>query len=287
MEPGFARGKRIGQSGWALVHTLGPFVVSEVFYRAHAQLELHRHRGFVLALTLNGTITETCDTIRLERPAGSVLFRPAGVPHENSTSELDSRCIVLEIPEDYIRRAGWRLSLPDQPRVYCNPRLASSFRELTCWMPLSSYSTQIEVEALALLIIGRIQRANSVEPALPTWLVEARQCIDNGFGTVYTLAALARDCGVHPAHFSRAFRRHYGISATRLMRKRRLSQAARALRCCRRPIVDVALEAGFSSQAHFSAAFKSEFGITPMRYRQASTRAAAPGRKTYHKCEIQ
>lgn len=273
METGFDCCKQIGQSGWSLTYTLGPFVISDVFYRARARLKVHRHRGFVFALTLKGAITETYGNVRLERPAGSVLFRPAGLPHENSTRKLDSRCIVLEIPEVCLRRPGWRLTLPERPRVYCDRRLANSFRELAYRAPLSSYSTQIEVEALALLIIGRIQRVNSVDPAEPAWLVEARQRIDDHPGKRYTLATLAREGGVHPAHFSRVFRRHYGISVTRLIRKRRLVQAAEALRCHRQPIVDVALEAGFSSQAHFSEAFKSEFGVTPMQYRQVSARA--------------
>lgn len=277
MERSFARCKQIGQSGWSLTYRLGPFVVSDVFYRDRARLRVHRHHGFVFALTLRGAITETCDNARLERPAGSVLFRPAGIPHENGTSKTGSRCIVLEISEDCLLRPGWRLTLPDRPRVYCDPHLANSLRELAYRVPLSSYSKQIEVEALALLMIARTQRVNSGDPAEPTWLRQARQRIDADPGKRYTLATLAREGGVHPAHFSRVFRRHYGLSVTRLIRKRRLAQAAKALRCHRQPIVDVALEAGFSSQAHFSEAFKSEFGTTPMQYRQVSARAVRTG----------
>jgi len=33
-----------------------------------------------------------------------------------------------------------------------------------------------------------------------------------------------------------------------------------------RPLVDVALEAGFADQAHFTRMFKAAFGLTPARY---------------------
>ena len=33
-----------------------------------------------------------------------------------------------------------------------------------------------------------------------------------------------------------------------------------------RPLVEVALEAGFADQAHFTRMFKAAFGITPARY---------------------
>jgi AraC family transcriptional regulator len=151
--------------------------------------------------------------------------------------------------------------------------LTNSFRELAHLAPFSSYAAQIEVEALALLMIARIQRVDSVDSVAPTWLVQARRLIDGRPDKRYTLAALARESGVHPAHFSRVFRVHYGLSVTQLIRKRRLLQAAEQLRCYRRAIVDGAFEAGFCSQSHFTTACKREFGVTPMRYRQASTAA--------------
>jgi AraC family transcriptional regulator len=267
------RGRQVGQSGWSLTQALGPFVVSDVFYSAQARLHAHRHPGFVFALTLRGTIGETCDTLELERPAGSVLFRPAGIAHENNVGKVTSRCLVLEIPKDYVLRPGGRLPLPHQPRVYRDARLTNSFCELAHLAPFSSYAAQIEVEALALLMIARIQRVDSADSVAPAWLVQARRLIDGRPDKRYTLAALARESGVHPAHFSRVFRMHYGLSVTQLIRKRRLFQAAEQLRCYRRAIVDVAFEAGFCSQSHFTTAFKREFGVTPLRYRQASTTA--------------
>jgi AraC-like DNA-binding protein len=41
---------------------------------------------------------------------------------------------------------------------------------------------------------------------------------------------------------------------------------ARAQIARHRPLVDVALEAGFADQAHFTRMFKAAFGITPARY---------------------
>ncbi len=65
---------------------------------------------------------------------------------------------------------------------------------------------------------------------------------------------------------ARQFKLVLGTSPYRYLLMRRLEFARQRIHLGR-PLVEVALEAGFADQAHFTRAFKSAFGLTPARYR--------------------
>jgi AraC-like DNA-binding protein len=58
----------------------------------------------------------------------------------------------------------------------------------------------------------------------------------------------------------------FGTSPYRYLLMRRLAFARDRIHQ-KRPLVEVACEAGFADQAHFTRVFKSTFGLTPARYR--------------------
>jgi AraC family transcriptional regulator len=81
-----------------------------------------------------------------------------------------------------------------------------------------------------------------------------------------SLADLAAEAGVHPAHLSRAFRRRFGMTVCEYSRKLRLEWAAARL-IEERSLAQIAVEAGFADQSHFTRSFRRHFGVTPGRYR--------------------
>jgi AraC-like DNA-binding protein len=68
---------------------------------------------------------------------------------------------------------------------------------------------------------------------------------------------------------ARQFRLLCGTSPYRYLLMRRLKFAREQI-ARRRPLGEVALDAGFADQAHFSRLFKATFGLTPARYRALS-----------------
>ena len=73
--------------------------------------------------------------------------------------------------------------------------------------------------------------------------------------------------GLSRYELARQFRAMLGTSPYRYSLMRRLDHA-RALLPHQRPLVDVALEAGFADQAHFTRHFTAAYGLPPARYRQ-------------------
>ncbi|MEO0372122.1 MAG: AraC family transcriptional regulator [Pseudomonadota bacterium] len=82
-----------------------------------------------------------------------------------------------------------------------------------------------------------------------------------------TVDDLAREVGMSPSHFSRAFKETLGQTPMQYVLAYRIEQAASMMRDKTRPLGDIALACGFADQAHFSRSFKQITGQTPRAYR--------------------
>ena len=82
------------------------------------------------------------------------------------------------------------------------------------------------------------------------------------------LGDVSRAAGVSHWHFLRIFKALTNETLKSYIRLRRLANARSSLRTSSRSILDIALAAGFESQAAFNRAFKQAFGVTPARYRR-------------------
>ncbi len=84
-----------------------------------------------------------------------------------------------------------------------------------------------------------------------------------------SLTRLADEVGLSVHHFVRVFKASFGVTPHRYVQEQRLQAAVRALREPRgRPIAVIAIECGFSSQAHLTALMRQRYGITPRGVRQ-------------------
>jgi AraC family transcriptional regulator len=83
-----------------------------------------------------------------------------------------------------------------------------------------------------------------------------------------TLANLAGIAGYSPFHFARKFTLAMGISPHRYISCMRLERAMAELAAGKLPLVEIALNAHFSSQASFTRAFHRATGMTPKEYQR-------------------
>lgn len=79
---------------------------------------------------------------------------------------------------------------------------------------------------------------------------------------------IARAATLSPFYFQRGFAMLCGMSVGEYIRKRRLSQAGLVVLASDRPIIDIAMDAGYDSPDGFTKAFTRFHGITPTALRK-------------------
>lgn len=91
-----------------------------------------------------------------------------------------------------------------------------------------------------------------------------------------SLGEIAGVAGFSPYHFHRIFRGMVGESLAAHVRRIRLERAAHELRFSRRPVTQLAFEAGFSSHEAFTRAFRNMTGMSPSAYRSQQHPSSLP-----------
>jgi AraC family transcriptional regulator len=80
------------------------------------------------------------------------------------------------------------------------------------------------------------------------------------------LSCLAEQCGLSVSHLSRSFKRSFGVPVHRYLIARRVERAKFLLGSSSAPLSEIAMESGFSDQAHFSRTFRAVVGTSPRRW---------------------
>lgn len=91
--------------------------------------------------------------------------------------------------------------------------------------------------------------------------------MESHFARAITLGEIAEASGVSRFNLSRAFGTATGHTVMGYLRRRRLTEAARALSAGAPDILTVALDAAYGSHEAFSRAFRDLFGLTPEQVR--------------------
>ncbi len=104
---------------------------------------------------------------------------------------------------------------------------------------------------------------------LSKWrLKRATEYIAANLGNPISLADIAAASGLSRMHFAAQFRVATGLRPHEFLLQRRIEHAQKLLLTTRTPLVQIALDAGFKTQAHFTAVFARLVGETPNVWRQ-------------------
>lgn len=91
--------------------------------------------------------------------------------------------------------------------------------------------------------------------------------LSDNCGEQLTLREIAAKVEISVFHLCRLFRRATGTTLNRYRQKLLIRRSLESILESRRPLVDIAFDAGFSSHSHFTSTFHREFAQTPSRVR--------------------
>jgi AraC-like DNA-binding protein len=106
-------------------------------------------------------------------------------------------------------------------------------------------------------------------------LLRAKDLADARYSEPLDVDEMARAAGLSRAHFSREFRRAFGVAPHAYLLTRRLERAAALLRVTDRSVADICLSVGLTSVGSFTTSFTRTFGASPTAYRARFPPAAA------------
>ena len=110
-------------------------------------------------------------------------------------------------------------------------------------------------------------------PILAPWQAKLATTVMAGdLSIAVSIAEIALLCRLSLSHFVRAFSNTLGVTPYAWFMRKRIDHAEALLANSNLPIVQIALECGFSDQAHFTKAFVKATGATPARWRRAADR---------------
>lgn len=104
------------------------------------------------------------------------------------------------------------------------------------------------------------------------------ELISREYVRALTVSELAALVPLSPSHFTRIFRRHFGVSPYRYIRRVRVLAACDLLATTALPISAVAAQTGFYDASHFANDFRADRGMSPSAYRRRYSDAPRPAR---------
>lgn len=204
-------------------------------------IDRHQHRCGYVALVLSGRYLEAGARGRFEVGPGQVVFHGAWEAHRNTVSSSGAKVLNLQITTevganvylcldpDGVARAAERDKREALARLHAN--LKPVMDPLLDWPDV---------------LASALRRDPSI--CLSDW---------------------ANAEGLNPCTISRGFANAYGVSPRGFRAEQRALKAAELLRDSDEALAAIAIEAGFSDQAHMTRAVSKLTGLPPSRLRSS------------------
>lgn len=242
----------------------------------------------LVSVQLNGRCDVTCK-VDGHPPAQAVIARggvtvvPSGFAtrwHLRDPARIVSLLLPPETVEEVVDGLGlppgsglrFELGVCDMVVEQLGFALARELEERSEGNPLLAGGI---ATAMAARLFRRQHRGRPGRRHGPETVRQIRRAVDYlhaNLGDSPRLDDLAAEAGLSPHHFARQFKDVVGEAPHQYLSRLRLEKARDLLGASEMPLVEVALECGFSSQARFSTVFSQATGTTPREFRRQARR---------------
>jgi AraC-like DNA-binding protein len=268
LEPGSYYGRTERRYG------LGGLSLSESVFPPGLAIPPHEHTCTFFCFLLEGRCTASCGRRTWTGGRWTLALYPAGLAHTNQWHDSGGRVLNVEFAPLWLERLQGRTTVLDHPAnheggppVWLAKRLFEECRRQDDVSPLA-------VEGLVLELLAECSRPHVELPQTqpPRWLDQVHELLQDRFSENLSLDEVAAAAGISADHLSRSFRQCHGCTVGEHVRRLRVEFACRQLAASGRPLVEIALNAGFTDQSHFTKTFKRLMGVTPAVFRNLHCR---------------
>ena len=250
---------------------MASFELSERVYSPGYQTPEHTHKQALFCFVMQGNYTETYGGKTRECRSSTLLYHPAEELHAEHFHEAGGRSFIIEIAPGWLTQIRRDLTVVDNPSGFQGGVFELLARKLYREFDRSDGAAPLIIEGLMMEMLGETMRHGAIKerPSPPRWLQQAKDLLHARFAENLTLADIAQDVGIHPVHLAQTFHKTYQCTVGDYVRKLRIEYACHELATSDKPIVDIALAAGFCDQSHFTRTLKRAIGAAPSQYRES------------------
>ena len=247
------------------------FELSERIYSPGYQTPKHTHKQALFCFVMDGHYTETYGGKTRECQSSTLLFHPPGELHAEHFHDAGGRSFIVEMAPDWLAQIRQHLTVADNSADFQGGVFELLARKLYREFTQLDGASSLIIEGLMMEMLGETMRCNAVKHGhnSPRWLLQAKEMLHARFTENLTLAEVAQNVGVHPVHLAQTFHKAYQCTVGEYVRKLRIDYACHELATSTKPIVEIALAAGFCDQSHFTRTFKRSIGAAPSQYRDS------------------
>lgn len=249
---------------------LSSFELSERVYSPGYRTPKHTHKQALFCFVMQGNYTETYGSQMRECHSSNLLFHPPGELHAEYFHESGGRSFIVEIAPAWLNRVRECFPIAEASAGFQGPTFELLARKLYREFVTRDEASSLIIEGLMMEMLGETVRYQAVKDHHPSprWLRQAKDLLHERFTENLSLSEIANNVGVHPVHLAQTFHKAFECTVGDYVRKLRIDYACHELTSTSRPIVDIALAAGFCDQSHFTRTFKRVVGTAPSQYRE-------------------
>jgi len=237
----------------------------------------HSHDYYVICVIERGVQSFThAGTKYITPPGGVILINPGSVHTGEAADEHGFQMRCLYPTTSHMQSAVSELTgRPQAVPFFADVRVDnSSTRDSirSLHRALAQGASALECESRFIQTLAQIIkqyadiRYSELRPGHEQKAVEqARRYIDECFAEGIRLTQLAEYVSLSPFYLLRVFRQEVGMPPYAYLESVRVRHAQRLIQAGK-PLAEVAVEVGFSSQSHLTNRFKQIIGVTPGQY---------------------
>ena len=251
-------------------------VFSDLRHPIPRKLPMHSHELPFFGLLLRGYYGERYGRENKQFSPMSLMFRPAGIPHQDEIAPGGLRFFHIEL------RPRWKQRIAE-----CSGTLTQGCEDSRggplFWLSMNllretfaaELPDSLSIESLLAELTGLAAHlALEERKQPPAWLWRVLEKLHAEHSSQLSLDDLSAEAGVHPVHLSRVFRRFQHEGLGEYTRRLRIRAACRLLPDLDLPLAEISLLTGFSDQSHFTRSFRKITGMTPAALRSTLLRTA-------------
>lgn len=246
---------------------IGGVLMSETRYAAGLAVPRHSHEEAGFCFVLRGVFDRQFTTGERDCTPGTLSFHPAGEGHAETFRRTGATLFSVQLATPWLDRFSDGGATLDDSLTIREGEIARLGRQLHREFRSPDDLSALSVEGMLLELAAEVARQQP-DSLRPRWLLEVRDLLHERFREPISLADVAAAAGVHPSHVARTFRQHFRCSVGDYVRRLRVDYVRNRLAESDESLVDVALAAGFASQAHMSTVFRRFEQTTPTDYRR-------------------